>query len=65
MERIQQLFLIMYALGAHSNKNIRYTNKVDLEKKLNINLNKKIFLITFHPTTLEKRKIKISDIKFT
>ena len=46
------------ALGAHSIKNIRYTNKVDLEKKLNINLNKKIFLITFHPTTLEKRKSK-------
>lgn len=46
------------ALGAHSIKNLRYTNKVDLEKKLNINLNKKIFLITFHPTTLEKRKSK-------
>lgn len=44
------------ALGAHSIKNIRFKSKVDLQDELKINLDKKIFLITFHPSTLEKNQ---------
>ncbi len=46
------------ALGAHSIKNINFKSKVELERELKIKLDKKIFLITFHPTTLEKSKSK-------
>ena len=45
-------------LGAHSIKKLSYYKKKDLEKKLRIKLNKKIYLVTFHPTTLEKKKSK-------
>ena len=45
-------------LGAHSIKNIKFKSKLDLENELKIKLDKKIFLITFHPTTLEKNKSK-------
>ncbi len=41
-------------LGANSIKNTKFKSKLNLEKDLNIKLDKKIFLITFHPTTLEK-----------
>ncbi len=41
-------------LGAYSIKNTKFKSKFDLEDELKINLDKKIFLITFHPTTLEK-----------
>lgn len=43
-------------LGAYSIKNIKFKSKVRLQEELKIKLNKKIFLITFHPTTLEKNK---------
>lgn len=43
-------------LGAYSIKNTKFISKSDLENKLKIKLDKKIFLITFHPTTLEKDK---------
>ena len=43
-------------LGAYSIKNTKFKSKLNLEKKLGISLNKKIFLITFHPTTLEKNE---------
>ena len=43
-------------LGAHSIKNSKFKCKSSLEKELNISLDKKIFLITFHPTTLEKNE---------
>ncbi len=46
------------ALGAHSIKNINFKSKHELERELKIKLDKKIFLITFHPTTLEKNKSK-------
>ncbi len=45
-------------LGAHSIKNTNFKSKSELEKILKIKLNKKIFLITFHPTTLEENKSK-------
>tara|TARA_Y100000389_G_C17440384_1_gene508206 strand:+ start:424 stop:1572 length:1149 start_codon:yes stop_codon:yes gene_type:complete len=45
-------------LGAHSIKNIKFKSKLDLENELKIKLDKMIFLITFHPTTLEKNKSK-------
>jgi GDP/UDP-N,N'-diacetylbacillosamine 2-epimerase (hydrolysing) len=45
-------------LGAYSIKKTKLKSKKELEKILKINLNKKIFLITFHPTTLEKNKSK-------
>ena len=45
-------------LGAHSIQNIKFKSKLDLENELKIKLDKKIFLITFHPTTLEKNKSK-------
>ena len=41
-------------LGANSIKNTKFKSKLNLENDLNIKLDKKIFLITFHPTTLEK-----------
>ena len=44
------------ALGAHSIKKTIFKSKTDLEKELKIKLDKKIFLITFHPTTLEKNQ---------
>tara|TARA_B100001741_G_scaffold246419_1_gene207781 strand:+ start:2999 stop:4147 length:1149 start_codon:yes stop_codon:yes gene_type:complete len=43
-------------LGAHSIKKTKFKFKYDLEKELKLKLDKKIFLITFHPTTLEKDK---------
>ncbi len=46
------------ALGAHSIKKINFKSISELENELKIKLNKKIFLITFHPTTLEKSKSK-------
>ena len=45
-------------LGAYSIKKAKFKSKSDLEDDLKINLDKKIFLITFHPTTLEKDKSK-------
>ena len=45
-------------LGAYSIKNTKFKSKHDLENELKIKLDKKIFLITFHPTTLEKNKSK-------
>ena len=45
-------------LGAYSIKKAKFKSKSDLEDELKINLDKKIFLITFHPTTLEKDKSK-------
>ena len=43
-------------LGAYSIKNMKFKSRLELEKELKIKLNKKIFLITFHPTTLEKNQ---------
>lgn len=43
-------------LGAHSIQNTKFKSKSNLEQELKINLDKKIFLITYHPTTLEKNK---------
>jgi GDP/UDP-N,N'-diacetylbacillosamine 2-epimerase (hydrolysing) len=45
-------------LGAYSIKNIEFKSKSELENELKIKLDKEIFLITFHPTTLEKDKSK-------
>jgi len=43
-------------LGANSIKNTKFKSRKTLENHLKIKLNKKVFLITFHPTTLERRK---------
>ena len=43
-------------LGANSIKNTKFITRKNLESLLKIKLNKKIFLITFHPTTLEKKR---------
>lgn len=43
-------------LGAYSISKLKLLTKLKLEKKLNIQLNKKIILVTFHPVTLEKNK---------
>ena len=45
-------------LGAHSISKTRLLAKSELEKKLKIQLNRKIILVTFHPVTLEKNKSK-------
>ena len=45
-------------LGANSIKNTKFKSRKILENQLKIKLNKKVFLITFHPTTLEKLKSK-------
>ncbi len=45
-------------LGAHSIEKTKFKSKSELENELKIRLNNKIFLITFHPTTLEKNKSK-------
>ena len=45
-------------LGAYSIKNTKFRSMSEIEKELKIKLNKKIFLITFHPTTLEKNESK-------
>ncbi len=41
-------------LGSYSISKTNFFSKKDLEKSFNIKLDKKIFIITFHPTTLEK-----------
>ena len=45
-------------LGAHAISKTRILKKKELEKKLKINFNKKIVLVTFHPVTLEKNESK-------
>ena len=45
-------------MGAHSIEKTKFKSKSELENELKIRLNNKIFLITFHPTTLEKNKSK-------
>ena len=46
------------ALGAHSISKTKLLSKFKLEKKLSIQLNKKIILVTYHPVTLEKDQSK-------
>ena len=45
-------------LGAHAISKTRILKKKELGKKLKINFNKKIVLVTFHPVTLEKNESK-------
>lgn len=45
-------------LGAHSISKTNFLSQTELETLLNIDLNKKIILVTFHPVTLEKNKSK-------
>lgn len=45
-------------LGAYSISKSKLLSKIELEKYLKINLNKKTILVTFHPVTLEKNKSK-------
>ena len=40
------------APGLDNIKNLKYISKKDLSKKLNFDLNKPFFLITYHPVTL-------------
>ena len=53
-------------LGAHSITKTKFIPKSELEKDLKIRLNKKILIITFHPTTLEKNmsNYQITNILF-
>lgn len=46
------------SLGSYSISKSKLFNRNELEKKLNIKLNKKIVIVTFHPVTLEKNKSK-------
>lgn len=46
------------SLGSYSINKEKLFTKDEIEKILNINLNKKILLVTFHPITLEKNKSK-------
>lgn len=46
------------SLGSYSINKEKLFTKNKIEKILNINLNKKILLVTFHPVTLEKNKSK-------
>jgi len=51
----------VFNVGAIGLDNIKYTellNKDGLEKELKIKLNKRIFLITYHPVTLEEYPLK-------
>ena len=50
-------------LGAYSITKTKFIPKIQLEKDLKIKLDKKIFIITFHPTTLEKNMSRPSDYK--
>ena len=43
-------------LGAHSISKSKLLTRSNLEKKLKIDLKKKLVLVTFHPVTLEKNK---------
>jgi GDP/UDP-N,N'-diacetylbacillosamine 2-epimerase (hydrolysing) len=43
-------------LGAYSISKTKFLSKFELEKDLKIKLDRNIFIITFHPTTLEKNK---------
>ena len=43
------------ALGVENARNLELKSKETLEKELNIKLQKKILLITFHPATMEKK----------
>ena len=42
--------------GAHSISKTKLLSRFELEKKLSIQLNKRIILVTYHPVTLEKDK---------
>ena len=46
------------ALGAHSISKTKLLSKFKLEKKLSIQLKKKLILVTYHPVTLEKDQSK-------
>jgi len=46
------------SLGSYSISKEKFFEKNEIEKILKINLNKKILLVTLHPTTLEKNKSK-------
>ncbi len=46
------------ALGAHAISKMKFFKKLEIENILNIKLNKKIILATFHPVTLEKNTTK-------
>ena len=48
-------------LGAHAISKTQILKRKDLEKILKIKLNKKIILVTFHPVTLEKKSVKLSN----
>ncbi len=43
-------------LGAYSISKSKLLTKSNLEKKLKVDLNKRVVLVTFHPVTLEKNK---------
>ncbi len=46
------------ALGAYAISKMKFFKKLEIENILNIKLNKKIILATFHPVTLEKNTTK-------
>ncbi len=46
------------SLGSYSISKSKLFTRSELEKKLNLKLNKKIVIVTFHPVTLEKNKSK-------
>lgn len=46
---------VVGALGIENIKKLKLLSRKDLENKFNIKFNKYIFLITFHPATMEKK----------
>ena len=42
------------SLGVEASKKIKYLNKIEIEKKINVKFKKKIILVNFHPETLDK-----------
>ncbi len=52
------------ALGAYAISKMKFFKKLEIENILNIKLNKKIILATFHPVTLEKNTTKYYIMNF-
>ncbi len=50
---------IFGGLGASSIVKSKFINKMEIERKLNLKLKKKIILVSYHPVTLENHKTKV------
>lgn len=57
-EEVWRVFNVGQA-GVENIKRLELYSKSEIEKELNIKLNKRIFLITYHPVTLEAENIEV------